>query len=255
MYWLKAAKLRHWTLRRALDTCDAVVALSRHAEDTFERSLGARVRTIAPGVDLAAFRRVAARAQRPTIVCSAAVDVPRKNVALLTAAFERIRDRHPDARLVLSRPRNDQAARRAGIDLGAPGVEWADLDDRDALARAYSEAWVGVLPAVEEAFGLVLIEALACGTPVVGFAHAGIPEVIDSRGVGRLFERPDPELLAGAILEAFELAADPQAEARCRARAEHFSIDRCTDRYQDLYRELLDARSYNASRGLRATAL
>jgi glycosyltransferase involved in cell wall biosynthesis len=237
-YWLSAHKARRSVLLRAVDRCDAVVALSGHAALAFRDSIGREVRVIHPGVDLTRFQPAEARARQPTIVCPAAVEEPRKNVRLLVEAFARVRERVPEARLVLSRPRDRGAIARAGIDPGAEGVEWRELDADAALARAYREAWVAVLPAVDEAFGLVLIEALACGTPVVGYAGGGIPEVIDSDEIGQLFDRLDPEALAEAIGTTLELADQPRTARDCRARAEQFSLDRCTDRYVALYREL-----------------
>jgi phosphatidylinositol alpha-mannosyltransferase len=238
--WLGAARGRLGILRRAVDGSDAVVLLSKYAADVFERSIGREAHVIPPGVDLTAFRPSAPRSEHPTIVCSAAPEEPRKNVALLLDGFALLRHRYPDARLLLSRPRDPRAARRAGIDLGAPGVEWLDLDDRAALARAYSRAWVAVLPSVGEAFGLVLIEALACGTPVVGYADGGIPEIVDRPEVGRTFDRLDPAALARAVLDGFELASNPHTAERCRARAGAFSIEKCTDSYLSLYRELCE---------------
>ena len=224
---------------RAIGGCDAVVALSEHARDAFRDWLGSEAHVIPPGVNLAAFTPPAARSPDPTIVCSAAVDVPRKNVSLLVDAFARVRAERPDARLVLSRPRDLVAARHAGVDVDAPGIEWADLDDRDVLARAYGAAWVAVLPSTDEAFGLVLVEALACGTPVVGHAHAAIPELIDRPGIGELFAQLDAAELARALLETLELALDPGTAVRCRTRAEDFSTARCAERYLTLYRSLL----------------
>jgi glycosyltransferase involved in cell wall biosynthesis len=224
---------------RAIRGCDAVIALSHHAARAFQHWLGYEARVIPPGVNLSAFRPASARSPEPTIVCSAAVEVPRKNVGLLVGAFRRVRRERPRARLVLSRPPDLEAARRAGVDLHAPGLEWTDLNGPEALARAYGEAWVAALPSTNEAFGLVLVEALACGTPVVGYADAAIPEVIDRPSVGRLFEELDEDSLARALLEAIELADDPGTAASCRARAEEFSTDRFAERYLALYRELL----------------
>lgn len=236
MEWLRAARGRLSILRRAIAGCDAVVALSRYAAETFASSIGIEPEVIPPGVDLDVFRQREARAPQPTIVCSAAAEEPRKNVALLIAAFTELRRRYRDARLVLSRPRDPRAARRAGVEDHAPGVEWRDLDDRERLARAYSEAWVAVLPSVGEAFGLVLVEALACGTPVVGYADAGIPEIVDRPAIGRLFHRLEPVSLVDALAGALELARDQATAAACRERAEEFSRAHCVERYVALYR-------------------
>jgi glycosyltransferase involved in cell wall biosynthesis len=237
--WLDSARGRRGILRRAIDGCDTVVVLSRHAAEALVQSLDHEPRVIPPGVDLNAFKPAAARAQRPTLLCSAAPEVPRKNVGLLIEAFASLRRAIPEARLILCPPRDTAAALRTGIDLEAPGVEWVNLDDRESLARACGEAWVAVLPSLGEAFGLVLVEALACGTPVVGYAHGAIPEIIDSPAIGRLFEPLEPEPLERALREALELAQDPDTARRCRARAAEFSTERCTDRYLALYRELL----------------
>jgi glycosyltransferase involved in cell wall biosynthesis len=236
--WLGAARGRLQVLHRAIAESDAVVVLSNYAAEVFTRSLGSDPHVIAPGVDLQAFRPSAPRAHEPTIVCSAAAEEPRKNVVLLLEAFALVRERYPSARLLLSRPRDPAAARRTGVDLRAPGVEWLDLDDRAALARANSEAWLAVLPSVGEAFGLVLVEALACGTPVVGYEDGGVPEIIDRPGIGRLFDRLDADALASAVLATFGLHDDPGTADRCRARAAAFSVEACTDSYLSLYREL-----------------
>jgi glycosyltransferase involved in cell wall biosynthesis len=233
---LREHRLGRRVTARAIAGCDAVVALSVHAARALEQTLGCEALVIPPGVDLDVFRPAPARAEVPTVVCSAAVDVPRKNVALLVRAMAIVRRAVPEARLVLSAPRSP--ADRALPAAEQAGVVWTNLDDRQALARAYGEAWVSALPASHEAFGLVLAEALACGTPVVGYAHGGIPEIIDRNAIGRLFEPLEPHALATALLEALELARDPGTVNRCRERAREFSLDRCAERYLELYRRL-----------------
>lgn len=226
-------------LQRALDGCDAVVALSAHAAEAFRYWLGYDARVIAPGVDLRAFRPGPERAAVPTIICTAAAEEPRKHVGLLIDAFALVRRELPSARLVLSRPRHLDEVRRRAIDVDAPGVVWANLDDTPALAAAYAEAWVAALPSVSEAFGLVLVEALACGTPVVGYRDGGIPELLDDPRIGRLFDTLEADALAAALLEAIELAGAPETAPACRAQAERYSVDLCTERYLALYRDLI----------------
>jgi phosphatidylinositol alpha-mannosyltransferase len=209
--------------------CNATVALSQAARDAFHRWLGVEAEVIPPPVDVNAFTPdPAKRADRPTIVCAADPNEPRKRVALLTEAFALVRRERPDARLIL-----DRRARPGA------GIEPRDLDDRSRLAGAYREAWVSALPSTGEAFGLVLAEAMACGTPVVATDEGGMREVANDEAVGRLFSGDDPGALAHALLDALDLAADPATAAACRARAEEFSSARCANRYLELYASLL----------------
>lgn len=238
--WFAGARLRRRAMERACAGCSAVVALSEAAADGFRRLLGVEARVIPPGVDLDRFAPAAERAARPTIFCPAALDDPMKRPGDLLAAFERVRAARPDARLVVDRPRDPALAAR----LAAAGAEVADIAaDPEALPRLYSEAWACALASRGEAFGLVLLEALACGTPAVGSDDGGIPEVLGdgAGGTGRTFAPGDPEDLARALLEAFEVAADPNARAACRERARRFSRERTAAAYERLYLELAGA--------------
>jgi D-inositol-3-phosphate glycosyltransferase len=228
--YLDERRGRRWTMEQACARADAVVALSEAAAGAFRDVLGVEARVISPGVDLAAFSpEPARRAPVPTIVCSAARAEPRKRVDLLIDAVGEL----DGVRLVLD---------RRGPPIAEPFVELRDLDSREALAGAYREAWVSALPSVNEAFGLVLAEALACGTPAVAAHRGGMPEVLGGRAdVGATFEGDAGEL-AGALRHALALHDDAKTPARCREQAACFSTDRTTDAYLALYEELLQRR-------------
>jgi glycosyltransferase involved in cell wall biosynthesis len=226
---LVARRERLRLTRSAVAGATATCVLSRTARDAFARWLGVEARVIAPGVDLETFSLAPAdRAEVPTIVCAADAREPRKRVGLLREAFALVRRERPDARLILSAPAP-----------GGDGIEARNLDDPHVLAAANREAWVAVLPSWGEAFGLVLIEALACGTAVVGSNREAIPEVIDRPEIGRLFDGDEAWALATALLEALELKALPGTAGACRARAEEFSWANTTRSYVELYREVL----------------
>ena len=219
----------------AVQNCAATVVLSRYARDEMHRWLGHEARVIAPPVNLDRFPLGTERTEEPTIVCSAALDEPRKRVALLVEAFALVRREHSAARLLLNRPRDPAVA--AAFD--GPGVELTDMDDPATLASLNGRAWAAALPSFGEAFGLVLVEAMATGTPAVGAAHGAFPEIVDRPEVGALFEGDDPAALADALLRAFELAREPATRAACRSRAGEFSTRATTAAYEALYSELV----------------
>lgn len=227
---------------RAMEGADVTVALSEHVASVFRRAFGYDPPVIPPPVDTEHFRPRGGRTEAPTAICAAVMDDPgdRKRVGLLIEAWPLVRRERPDARLLLNRPRRPELAAAAADPAG--GIDVVDMDDRDVLAGLYSSSWVSVLPSWGEAFGLVLAEAMACGTPAVGSNLDGIPEVVDSPAVGRLFDGDEPEDLARAIVEAFELTSDPATPGACRARAERLSRAACTDAYERLYLSLLASR-------------
>ena len=211
-------------VQRACERAVAVTALSEHAGRVFAEQLEVDATVIAPPVDLRTFSPGGERAPDPTLVCAADPREPRKRVALLMEAFDLVRRVHPGAQLVLDR--------RGGM--RGDGVHLADMDDPAVLAGLYRRAWVSVLPSWGEAFGLVLAEALACGTPVVGANREGIPEVLGDEPVGGLFDGEDPASLAAALLATLRLSQEPGTAAACRARAGRFSRDRCAAAYDEL---------------------
>lgn len=113
------------------------------------------------------------------------------------------------------------------------------VTDLGHLAQPALSRWLGgarvalVSPRWEEPFGLVVAEALACGTPVAGFRRGALPDILDHE-TGRLAEPDDASDLARAVREASALD-----RAGCRRRAETlFDADHMIDAYEQVYRRL-----------------
>ncbi|MCW3017168.1 MAG: glycosyltransferase family 1 protein [Solirubrobacterales bacterium] len=234
-------RLRKELVVAACEQSDAVVALSELAAEHFRTWLGVDPHVIGAPVDVQAFTPAAdpaaARSPAPTILCAADHTQGRKRVALLVQALAIVRRTHPEAQLLLSRVAG-AGAMGARVNWAAvDGVTEIDLDDRDRLVTANRAAWVHALPSTGEAFGLVLAEAQACGTPVVG-AQAEVVGAQDGTGVLFPSTEQDPAVLADALLAAIELAQDPATVRACVARAQRFSRQACTDAHLALYRSL-----------------
>jgi glycosyltransferase involved in cell wall biosynthesis len=136
--------------------------------------------------------------------------------------------------LTFAGPIGDRSYFERCLELAGAGARYAGHLDSAELAAMVADAEVAlVTPCWEEPFGLVAIEALACGTPVAGFARGALPEILDAR-TGALAAADDVAGLARRIAAARRLV-----RAECRAAAERrFSLEAMTDRYLAAYRTL-----------------
>jgi starch synthase len=133
----------------------------------------------------------------------------------------------------------------------------AETVPRNDLIAVYSQAAVFVCPSIYEPFGLINLEAMACGTPVVASAVGGIPEVVLDGETGLLVpfrstgprdsEPEQPDRFAEDLAEAVnKLLSDPEVLAKmgraARKRVErHFSWDRIAQKTMDYYRNVIGA--------------
>jgi len=115
------------------------------------------------------------------------------------------------------------------------------ISNRDLLAEVYSAADVLCISSLDEVFGLVVTESMACGTPVVGFRVGGIPEqVTDDCGI--LVEPRDAQGLGKAITQLLQddvLRKKMSENCRDRAVAE-YSISKFRDRYVKVYSSVIE---------------
>ena len=225
------------------------IALNSHMADAVEDEFKMPCTVMPPPVDMRTFRPCADRdLHNPIVLYPADLADPRKGGTLLLRAWNRVYRECPAARLVLAGSLGvagwlqDQAGQsmlsnldlvtdpraRAAIELRGPG-------GANSLPALYSKACVTVLPSVDEAFGMVVTESLACGTPVVASAYGGPGEILTQPGVGVTVDLRTPsdltsgkraDELADAILRAMELSREKATAARCRDWASQWGLDR-----------------------------
>lgn len=202
-----------------------------------------RISVIPNGVDLRVFRPHAKVAARTSLQIPATAMVvmfvadslnnDRKGFPLLAQLLHRFTGNH-DYRLI--------AVGRADT-LNLPGANvkcFGNIYSDDLLVSLLSAADVFVIPSREDNSPNTVLEAMACGVPVVGFAAGGIPEMVDDNRCGLLVPVGDVEALWQAVRTVCEDAGRQQELSRNAAAAVgHYTIDHQARRYLDLYRLML----------------
>ena len=240
-------------LTRAIKNIDVKVVVSKDALELVQSHLGGGdYRLLFNGVDIAtivAARPVAATA--PTIFFCGRHE-ERKGLAVLLDAFTRLPD---DARLWIAGDGPDGAALRARY-ADDQRVTWLGrIDDTEKFGRLRG-ASVFCAPSLHgESFGVVLIEAMAAGTPVVASGLDGYRNVATDGVDALLVEPGDPAALASGLARVLtDSALAQRLRTAGTTRAEHFSMSKLADEYVAIYRELVDrapTTTRRARRGLR----
>jgi glycosyltransferase involved in cell wall biosynthesis len=121
--------------------------------------------------------------------------------------------------------------------IAGPTIEFRGRVPDEDIADVYAGAKALIFPAIEEDFGMVPVEAMAHGVPVIGHNSGGTAETIINGKTGLLFNDWSPRSLARAI-EQFG-HRDPFDNGICRRQAVKFSISRFTDSIRNIIREHL----------------
>jgi len=243
---------------------DALVAATPAEKEQLVRLYAAdpaRVRVISPGVDAERFHPIPAAHAKDLIgLCPESCIIlfvgriePLKGIDNLLRAITHVVDMRPELREKLCVPiiggdpdrirEDDEMVRlqelREGLGIGDI-VTFLGAKDQDMLQYYYSAAKMVVMPSDYESFGMVALEAMACGTPVIASDVGGLAFLVKHGRTGYRVPARDPEALAAKITR---LLSDEGLRRRIGQRAacwaESYAWPRIADQIEALYAELL----------------
>ncbi len=147
---------------------------------------------------------------------------PRKNLATLLSAWETVGRARPDMKLVVSGLKGNSSVFSQKQGAAAPkNVIFTDYVAQSMLPALYSGAECFVYPSLDEGFGLPVLEALACGVPVVASSSGSLPEIAGPTAA--LFDPLSPAEIARAILRHTSQSAEAQEAGLRHARQYRWS--------------------------------
>ncbi len=203
--------LRLWDSRTA-NGVDVFIANSRYIARRILKVYRREAEVIYPPVDVEAFTL---RQDKEDFYLTASRMVPYKRIDLIVEAFSQM----PDRRLVVigDGPEMPKVRAKAGPNVTLLGYQPFEVL-RDYMQRAKAFVF-----AAEEDFGIVPVEAQACGTPVIAFGKGGVVETVVAGETGIFFQDQSVPSLIKAVEEFEKLSFDP---LRVRKNAERFSSER-----------------------------
>jgi phosphatidyl-myo-inositol alpha-mannosyltransferase len=253
----EGATLFRRLFRNQLARIHGRIAISRRAREAAEPYLPGEFRIIPCGIDLQRFRPapegsgvLGSRGPGQKVLFVGRLDA-RKGLDVLLRAFPAVLKSVPGAGLaIVGRGPMEQSSRRMVEELGiSNSVQFLGPARPEDLPRLYAESDVYCAPGLGgETLGIVLLEAMASGAPVVASRIPGYDETVRDGIDGILVPPADPDALTSALVSLLN------SESRCRAlaaagieRAQEYAWPRVAQRTLEFYRELL---SGEGSRGL-----
>jgi glycosyltransferase involved in cell wall biosynthesis len=216
-------RLRMWDVRTAPGV-DVFVANSNHIAQRIRKVYRRGATVVHPPVDVDRFEL--ADGPRDSYLIASRF-VPYKRVDLVVEAFRAM----PNCSLTVVGSGTEETKIRRLVH-GAPNITLLPPQPQETLIKLIQQARAFVC-AAEEDFGIGMVEAQACGTPLIAFGRGGACDILDGAGTesstGMLFEKQNVESIIQAV-RRFETIRERMTPARCRANALRFSRHRFLDR-------------------------
>lgn len=229
--------------QREYETCDKIIALSSAAQRSFNQfSYGNKAVVVWPGVDHIFFSpRIGISPPSLFRVCYAGRVEAAKGIGYLLQAWKRLGLSRAELMLVGAIQPETKILLR---NYASANIRLTGFLPREAMAECYRQSSIFVLPSVNEGLARVLLEAMACGLPVVATDRTGAADCITDGKEGFVIPARSVDALAEAILWFYRHTEEAMAMGTAaRARVEReFTLSNYEDRQIALYRTLAEAK-------------
>lgn len=253
---LFANRIRRHIERRVFRTADLFIVLSQAFSKVLQERYAvdaSRIRVVPGAIEAERFNPRQTRPEargvldwptdRPILLCVRRL-VPRMGLLALLEAMEAVRAAHPQVLLMIAgRGMLEDALKREIQERGLQQhVRLLGFVPDEHLPLAYRAADLSVVPTESlEGFGLITLESLAAGTPVLVTPVGGLPEAVAGLSPDLILPDHSPDSIAAAIIAALSGSLDLPDADRCRRYVrDHFSWDVIAPRVADVYREAID---------------
>lgn len=229
----------------AMEKVSARIAVSEAARKTLVEHVGGDAVVIPNGVDCAAFTNAQPLDGWPgtgqSLIFLGRVDEPRKGLAILVEAFKEMRLSKPDLQLLIAGPGDASEILSTLSDNDRSAVTCLGMIDTDNKADVFASGTIYVAPNTGgESFGIVLLEAMASGTPVLASDLDAFRRVLDFGTAGKTFTNEDAHSLATVALTMLN---DPevlnQLSVQGRMRADEFDWSTVCSRIERVYESVI----------------
>jgi glycosyltransferase involved in cell wall biosynthesis len=202
-------KLRTWDIISS-NRVDHFIAISNHISKRIKKTYNRDSVVIYPPVDVHLFE---SQSDKENFYLTASRMVSYKRIDIIVEAFSAM----PDKKLIVigDGPEMRKIKSKAGKNIEILGYQdFASLKSYMQKAKAF-------IFAAEEDFGIIAVEAMACGTPVIALNKGGVSETVSDNNTGILFNQQSPESIKEGVLQ-FELIQDKFDPAIIRAHSLQF---------------------------------
>lgn len=209
--------IRGWDVHSS-NRVDHFIANSKYVAGRIKRFYNRESKVIYPPINLSLFEM---KESKEKFYLTASRLIPYKKIDLIVETFSKM----PDQKLIVigDGPEKKKIKEKAGANIEFLGYQ------SDQVLKEYLQKAKGFIFAALEDFGILPVEAMACGTPVIAFGQGGVRETVVNKKTGLFFAEQSSDAIRQAI-ETFEtMEFDPQ---ECRKQAQKFSHEHFSKQFR-----------------------